>query len=267
VLPQEYGGGIDSGDSRIGNVVFRNGHIYYAQTIGLPAGGEPGLIVQTGVQWVELDTSGAFVQGGRIEEPGANPWNGGKSYAFPSVAVNARNDLLVGFSEFEADDFVDAGYAFRAGNDPLGTLRAPVTLKEGQGQYVKRRSGRNRWGDYSASQVDPSDDLSLWTLQEYARAPLGEGDRSGRWGVWWGRVGGGPPIVHRQCVVPKALGKTLSQARRLARAGQCRVGKVRHVKSTTQTQGRVVRQSPRRDTTLDVNAPVDLSVGKGPPRR
>src|SRR5262245_41656074 len=140
VLPQEYGGGVDSGDSRVGNVVFRNGHIYYAQTIGLPAGGAAGLVIHTAVQWVALDPAGGFVQGGRIEEPGANPWNGGKSYAFPSVAVNARNDLLVGFSEFESDDFVDAAYAFRAGTDPPNTLRAPVTLKDGEGHYVKQRA-------------------------------------------------------------------------------------------------------------------------------
>jgi hypothetical protein len=267
VLPQEEGAGIDSGDSRVGNAVFRNGHVYYAQTIGFPPGGGPGFVTHTGVQWVELDTSGAFVQGGRIEDPGALPWNGGRSYAFASLAVNARNDVLVGFSEFESDDFVDAGYAFRSATDLPNTLREPITLKDGEGPYTKKRGGRNRWGDYSSSQVDPSDDLSLWTLQEYARSPSGRGEGSGRWGTWWSRVGGGPQLVHRQCVVPKAAGKTLAKARRLVRAGQCRVGSVRYLRSAGKSKGRVVRQWPKRGTTLDANSRVDLWLGKGPVRR
>jgi hypothetical protein len=266
LLPQERGGGIDSGDSRVGNAVFRNNHIYYAQTIGMPPGPAAGNVIHTAVQWGELDTSGAFVQGGRIEDTGANPWNGGRSYAFASVAVNARNDLIVGFSEFESDDFVDAGYAFRAGSDPPNTLRAPVTLKDGEGPYDKKRGGRNRWGDFSTSSVDPSDDLSLWTLQEYARAPSGKGAGSGRWGVWWGRVGGGPPQPHLQCLVPKLTGKTLREARSLLGRSQCRVGSVGRLKSTKKTKGRVLRQRPAARTTLDAAARVDLWLGKGPAR-
>jgi hypothetical protein len=42
-LPQQDGGGIDSLDARVGNAVVRNGHVYYAQTIGLPPGGGVGL--------------------------------------------------------------------------------------------------------------------------------------------------------------------------------------------------------------------------------
>jgi len=264
-LPQEYGPGVDAGDSRIGNAVFRDGHVYYAQTIGMPPLSSPGFVLHTAVQWVELDTNGDFVQGGRIDEPIANPWNGGHSYAFASIAVNSRHDVLVGFSEFQAGDFVDAGYAFRAGTDPPNTLRAPITLKQGQGPYVKRReTGRNRWGDYSSSSVDPSDDLSLWTLQEYARVPVGKGEQSGRWGVWWGRVGGGSPIVQRTCIVPQAVGRTLRQARNVVSAGQCRVGTVKRVKSAAKARGRVVRQSPRSGTTLDAKAGVALWVGTGP---
>ena len=160
-LPQADGRGVDADDSRVGNAVFRNGHVWYAQTINLPPSGGVGFGLHTAVQWVELDTSGAFVQGGRIEDAGAMPWNGGHSYAYASIAVNARDDVLVGFSEFQSDDFVDAAYAYRAGTDAPDTMRAPVTLKDGEGPYTKTRGGLNRWGDYSGAQVDPSDDLAV----------------------------------------------------------------------------------------------------------
>jgi hypothetical protein len=263
VLPQQGGRGIDAGDSRVGNAVFRNGHLYYAQTIAMPPGGGVGFGIHTAVQWVELDTSGNFVQGGRIEDPGANPWNGGHSYAFASLAVNARNDVLLGFSEFQSDDFVDAGYTFRAGTDPPGTMRAPVTLKDGEGPYEKdSRDARNRWGDYSGTAVDPSDDLSLWTVQEYARIPTGRGDVGGRWGTWWGRVGGGPALARPRCVVPRVLGKPLAKAWRRIADAHCRLGTVRRVRAAKKLRGRVVRQAPKAGKRLPRDARIRLTVGR-----
>jgi len=38
LLPQQGGVSISAGDSRIGSAVFRNGHVWYAQTIGMPPG-------------------------------------------------------------------------------------------------------------------------------------------------------------------------------------------------------------------------------------
>jgi hypothetical protein len=194
LLPQRGGYLVDSADARIGNAVFRNGRVYYAQTIGLPAGGDPGSPRRTGVQWVELDRNGAFVQGGRIVDRGATETNGGSWYAYPSISVNAEDDVLVGFSRFRSSGYPSAAYAFRFGGDPRNAMRAPVVLKGGQGTYVKTFGGsRNRWGDYSATQVDPLDDRSLWTIQEYAGRPSGAGDGSGRWATWWGKV---DPAAH-----------------------------------------------------------------------
>jgi hypothetical protein len=263
VLPQQGGRGIDTGDSRVGNAVFRNGHVYYAQTIAMPPGPGVGAVIHTAVQWVELYPSGNFVQGGRIEDPRANPWNRGHSYAFASLAVNARNDVLLGFSEFQSNDFVDAGYAFRAGMDPPGTMQAPVTLKDGEGPYEKdSRDARNRWGDYSGTAVDPSDDLSLWTVQEYSRIPTGRGDAGGRWGTWWGRVGGGPALPRPRCVVPRLVGKSLAKAWRRIADAHCRLDRVRRVRAGKNLRGRVVRQAPKAGKRLPRDARVRLTVGR-----
>ena len=262
LLPQQGGVSISAGDSRIGSAVFRNGHVWYAQTIGMPPTAT-GFALRTAVQWVELDTNGAFVQGGRIDDPRALPWNGGHWYAFGSLAVNARNDVLVGFSEFQSNDYADAGYAFRSGTDPPGTMGAPVTLKDGEGPYVKRREDdRNRWGDYSATQVDPSDDLTLWTIQEYARIPVGRGDQSGRWGTWWGRVGGGPPLARPLCLVPRVVGKRLDKAWHQIAAAHCRLGTVRRVQAIKRQRGRVLRQSLAAGTRDRSDTKVDLRVGR-----
>jgi PASTA domain len=199
VLPQSGGHPIDSGDSRILNAVYRNGNIYYAQTIGL--GGSAGNPARTAAQWVEVNTSGTFVQGGRIVDPTATSSNGGHWYAYPSISVNKNNDIMLGFSEFASNHYPNAAYAVHMSTDAAGTMRDPVTLKAGEGNYYKQFNGpRNRWGDYSATQVDPADDTSFWTTQEYSRpTPAGCSSSGtitcGAWGTWWGKVipGSSPP--------------------------------------------------------------------------
>jgi hypothetical protein len=271
ILPQIGGDEIDSGDARVSNAVFRNGGIYYAQTIGLPAGGTPGYPTRTAVQWVELDRNGRFVQGGRVADPAATETNGGHWYAYPAISVNDANDVLVGFSEFESDDFADAGYALHAGSDSAGTMREPVTLKQGEGIYWKTFNGtRNRWGDYSSVQVDPSNDHDLWTIQEFADDPYASGDGSGRWGTWWGKVIGAgapaPPPPLKPCVVPNVLGQRLRPAAAKLRSRNCRVGTVRYVRSTRAKKGRVVRERPGVGRRLENQAKVNLWLGRGPRR-
>jgi outer membrane protein assembly factor BamB len=186
---------IDSGDAFIrSNVVFRDGNVWYAQTVGLPAGG----LTHTGAQWTRIDTSGNFVDGGRVEDPTATS-SSGEWYAYPSIAVNANNDVLLGFSNFAATHFARASYALRQGTDAAGTMRDPVIFKEGEDYYAKDFGGsRNRWGDYSHTVVDPSNDQDMWTIQEYAGLRAFQDSQAttnnSRWGTWWAKVPpGGPP--------------------------------------------------------------------------
>jgi hypothetical protein len=68
-------------------------------------------------------------------------------------------------------------------------MREARVYKPGEGHFNLAYSGGvNRWGDYSHTVVDPSDDTTLWTIQEYARAQVGTGAGSGRWGTWWAAV-------------------------------------------------------------------------------
>src|SRR5437867_769099 len=93
-------------------------------------------------------------QFGRIEDT-----TGTNYYAFPSIAVNRFNDVLIGFSRYSSNQYVSANYAFRAFNDPMNTMQTERSFKNGEDSYWKRDSGsRNRWGDYSATSVDPLDD-------------------------------------------------------------------------------------------------------------
>ena len=175
---------IQNNDARIQNVVYRNGSIWATQNAFLPAVSP----THTAAQWWQFTSAGAVQQFGRVEDTNALIF-----YAFPSIAVNSQNDALLGFSSFSASQFASASYAFRFAADAANTMRDPVLLKAGEATYFKTFSGTdNRWGDYSATVVDPVNDLDFWTIQEYARPH----DTADRWGTWWGKVS--PTAVRRR---------------------------------------------------------------------
>lgn len=204
-------------DSAVGigsEVIFRNGNIWYSQAIGLPASS----YTHTAVQWTRLDTAANLVDGGRIEDPTATASNGGEWYSYPSIGVNANNDVLLGFTNLSSTHLANAGYAFRFGTDSAGTMRSPVIFKSGEDYYFKdyaqppNGSGGNRWGDYSATVVDPTNDIDMWTIQEYAQMRLDQNAQqdnpSSRWSTWWAKVCG--PNVSYVIVANAAVGGVTS---------------------------------------------------------
>jgi hypothetical protein len=171
---------IDLGDHRMLDAVYRNGSIWASHTIFLPTGGTP---TRTAAQWWQLSTGGSILQRGRIDDA-----SGVTSFAYPSLAVNKDNAVLLGFSSFSANTFAGAAYAFRKSSDPTNSMQSTVLLKGGEAPYYKMFGGtKNRWGDYSATVVDPVNDTDMWTIQEYAAAP-GTSTYPDRWSTWWGRV-------------------------------------------------------------------------------
>ncbi|MFN2512355.1 MAG: hypothetical protein ABR568_13045 [Pyrinomonadaceae bacterium] len=195
---------LESGDSFVrSNVVFRNSSIWYPQTIGLPAARTALTVDRTAAQWTQLDTGGNVIQGGRVEDPAATPTNGGKWYSYPSISVNTSNDVLFGFSQFASNQFASAGYTYRDHTDAAGTMRDPLIFKAGDDCYSKDfGSGRNRWGDYSHTMVDPTNDCNMWTIQEYAKfqAPPTVGGSTSKWGTWWAKV-----VPLSTCVAPPPI--------------------------------------------------------------
>jgi hypothetical protein len=222
------GSRIAGNDSRIQNVVYRNGslwtthHVMVAST-PTPAGtgfGTTNPDVRTAVQWWQIDPtvetglSTPPTQRARIEDPTADnchngaggtravaPCNGttsaqfGQFYAYPNIAVNMNNDVLIGFSQFSPLTYASAGYAIRLSTDPPNTTRDPVVFRPGQSNYNigsgAGTSRSDRWGDYSRAQVDPVDDTTFWTVQEYAGANRNDflnPSYAGPWETWWAQV-------------------------------------------------------------------------------
>jgi len=163
--PNMGGSGIDTLDGRLMNAVYRNGRIWTTHAVN--SGG------RSAVKWYEIDPLASSpnrdVQVGVIDDPS-------RHYYAPGISANAANAMVVGFSGSHSGQFASAYVAGRKSTDTPGQTGAPVLLKAGEGGYFD-----GRWGDYSLTSVDPTNDTDFWTIQEYAR-------NGGNWGTWIGQV-------------------------------------------------------------------------------
>jgi hypothetical protein len=188
--PALGGLGLDTGDDRLLMSVIRNKRLYTARTVGVGSIGNATGDDRDAAEFVELDVStrtATLVQTGREFDPAAvNP----RSFFYPSIAVNGLGYLVMGFSGSSATQYVGAYATARLASDPAGKLQTPTLLKAGEGAYsLTFGAGFNRWGDYSYTSVDPADDKTIWTIQEYAAAPGSfVGDSTSRWGTWIDRI-------------------------------------------------------------------------------
>jgi len=175
---------IATNDHRMINAVFRNGSIWCTHSGGLPA---ETTADRTAVFWYQIDptaiATGPIVQSGVIDE------GPGNHLMYPSIAANANDDAFIGCSRTSSTRFVEAVYTGRLSTDVLGSMDTLSVLKAGEDSYLKDLgTGSIRWGDYSATVVDPVDDLGFWTIQEYAALDLGGATSQDQWGTWWGNA-------------------------------------------------------------------------------
>ena len=183
----ELGGGstykLQANDDRTNNLVCRNGNLWCAHTIFLPGTGTP---TRASAMWWEIDSTGTPLQVGKIDDP-----TGHDFYFFPSIAPNINNDALIGFAHSSSTIYPSCGYALRSNTDPLDSTRPVFTYRHGQKTYYQDFSGgtssQDRWGDYSATCIDPTNNLDFWTIQESVPASSPAPPFS-NWDTWWAHV-------------------------------------------------------------------------------
>lgn len=208
---------INTNDTRLRDRgVVRNGKIFFTHHVGngAPAATPSPPATRAEVRWYEVDPA-AVVSPGLPNQQGAIG-HATLAYYFPSIAVSGSECVMLGFSASDASTFAGGYYTARNAGDAPGTMQSVSTLKVGEDTYLKRFGGtRNRWGDYSATCIDPVDD-SIWTIQEYARPEVGGNcptADTGRWGTWWGRIACCPTITLTPALLPGAtIGDAYSQA-------------------------------------------------------
>jgi hypothetical protein len=123
----------------------------------------------SGVRWWELrDPNGSpfiFQEGTYAPglTDGIHRWMG-------SIAMNSLGDIALGFSASAGDSdptptFPSVFYTARHDGDPPGVMTlGEGSIKDGTGSQT---TAFHRWGDYTAMDIDPTDDTTFWYISEY----------------------------------------------------------------------------------------------------
>lgn len=145
---------LDTVGRRIMNAVFADGRLYAAQTVAQNG--------RAAVRYLKINPNTFTLdESGTKADPSLHLF-------FPSVAVNQRGDLVMGFTGSNASQFPACYFTGRSVSDPAGQLSDIVQYRAGvASQNLIDQFGRNRYGDYSMTTVDPVDGLGFWTIQQY----------------------------------------------------------------------------------------------------
>jgi Carboxypeptidase regulatory-like domain len=115
-----------------------------------------------GIRWWEIrspNNNPTIFQEGTYAPDAVNRWMG-------SLAMDRLGNMGLGFSVSDATSiFPGIRYTGRLATDTTGTM------PQGEGTFVagagSQTGGGNRWGDYSAMTVDPTDDCTFWFTAQY----------------------------------------------------------------------------------------------------
>jgi hypothetical protein len=84
----------------------------------------------------------------------------------PSIAMDKKGDIGVGYSFGETPNFAGQRFAARVANDPKGVLSLHESaLANGEASQTTTL----RWEDYATTAMDPSDDCTFWYVGDYLK--------------------------------------------------------------------------------------------------
>ncbi len=150
---------IDAGDTRFcSNVVYDNGYLWAVH--GVNINDRPSL------EWYKIDINNSnVVDSGVIADDTM-------SYNYPSIAVNNKGNVVIGFSGGSPSTYISSYYVIGTRDyDGSMVFSEPQLITSGASTYERLdTSGRNRWGDYSATLLDTTYDNVFWTFQEYVKS-------------------------------------------------------------------------------------------------
>jgi hypothetical protein len=171
-------------EDRLLGAMIRNGHLWSDHHIGLTnLGVASSSGTRDGARWYDLinyktGSTPALNQSGTIYTYNSVSGTADRNYFFPSISVNGQGHSVIGFSTAGTNDYINAGFTGRLVTDAAGTMQTPVQITASTTSYnLSWETAPHRWGDYSMTECDPSDDLSIWTIQEFCDAANSYGCR------------------------------------------------------------------------------------------
>ena len=126
-----------------------------------------------GISWGTCPTTPSLIQSGTLFDGAAsNP----RFFWIPSIATNGQGHASLNSSAAGSTNHPEVASTGRLATDPTGTTEPFDITQASTFTYALGSGQPKRWGDYSQTVVDPTDNQTFWTFQEYANA-------NNSWGV------------------------------------------------------------------------------------
>jgi hypothetical protein len=129
----------------------------------------------TVVSWYQFDVTGGNFPATPVQQQDWSNGNDGLWRWMPSIAVDQNGNTVIGYSTSNTTIVPSIRYAGRLVSDP------PGNLTQGEGIMfagVGPQTSGPRWGDYTRTEVDPSNGTDFWHINQYAQG-----------GDWHTRIG------------------------------------------------------------------------------
>jgi hypothetical protein len=179
-------GNLDPLDDRLFAAHIRNGRLWTAHNITVDTAG----VASTGAQrrdatrWYELNVpvgagTPTLVQSGTIFDSAAT-FATARNYWIPSAMVSGQGHAAFGYSTAGTAFRIDAATSGRLSGDTLGTSGAVNIYTASSTAYnpPSDPGPPRRWGDYSFTSLDPQDDMTMWTIQQFCSSTNSYGVRA-----------------------------------------------------------------------------------------
>ena len=150
---------VDDGDARIGASVYRvNGILYAVHNTEVNG--------RAALRWYRINaTSPAVLETGTIADPVLNLF-------YPSIAASTNGTVVIGCNGGSSSSYISCYAVLGETINGVTHFGKLLLLKAGVASYDDGSgSSGSRWGDYSATSVDPADPTSFWTIQMYPSGP------------------------------------------------------------------------------------------------
>jgi hypothetical protein len=119
----------------------------------------------TAIRWYQFDVTGSTIPAAPVQQQTFNNSADGLWRWMPSLAVDALGNMAISYSASSSTSEPSIRYAGRLAADAVNTLgQGEAILIAGGGHQT---NSRGRWGDYSSTSIDPSDNLTFWASHEY----------------------------------------------------------------------------------------------------
>jgi len=193
-VPQGNSGTLDAIDDRLfeamiarnpgGGLSLWTAHSINVNTSGVGVAGG----TRDADRWYEianLPSTPTLTQSGTLFDSAAtNP----RFFFMPSIAANGQGHASLNSSMAGPGRFAEVAATAHLATDPAGVTEPFDNVQSSTFSYKVGPGNPKRWGDYSQTVVDPTDNQTFWTFQEYANA-------TNSWGVRVIKIKAPPPAT------------------------------------------------------------------------